>query len=217
MPLCNKTATHFVTPLAHPFRMIKVGLTGGIGSGKTTVAQVFATIGVSVYNCDNAAHDLMDSDARIVTALKNRYGADIYGADGRLNRKALASIIFNNKDELAFVNGTVHPVVADDFLRWADTLAAKGEAWCVCESAILSESGLARIMDKVIAVYLPLEMRIARTMVRDNATREKVLERIANQAPAEDVAKMADYVISPDDRHLIMPQIIAIDAELRAQ
>lgn len=196
--------------------MIKVGLTGGIGSGKTTVAQAFATIGVPVYNCDNAAHALMDSDARIVSALKARYGADIYGPDGRLNRKALASIIFNDKAELAFVNGTVHPVVADDFLCWADRLAARGEAWCICESAILAESGLARIVDKVIAVYLPLEVRIARTMARDNATREKVLERIANQADAESVAKTADYVLSPDDHNLIMPQIIDIDAELRA-
>lgn len=196
--------------------MIKVGLTGGIGSGKTTVAQAFATIGVPVYNCDRAARDLMESDTRIVSALTGRYGDDIYSAGGALDRKALASIIFNDKAELAFVNSTVHPVVADNFLHWADALALKGEPWCACESAILAESGLARIMDKVIVVHLPLEVRIERTMARDNATREKVMERIANQANDDVALKTADFILSPDDRHLIMPQILDIDAQLRA-
>lgn len=195
--------------------MIKVGLTGGIGSGKSTVAQAFALIGVSVYNCDVAARRLMESDGRIVSALKSRFGGGVYAPDGDLDRKRLASIIFNDKDELAFVNGVVHPVVADDFLRWADVRAAAGEPWVLCESAILHESGLAGLVDKVIVVHIPIDIRIQRAMERDNATREKVVERIANQAPDDDILKTADYLLSPDDKHLIMPQILDIDNQLR--
>lgn len=195
--------------------MIKVGLAGGIGSGKSTLAHAFATVGVSVYNCDMAARRLMESDLRIMSALKKRFGDGLYSHDGKLDRKALAGIIFNDKAELAFVDSVVHPVVADDFTKWADARAGLGEPWALCESAILFESGLANIMDKVIAAYLPLELRIERTMERDGASRDKVMERIASQASADEVAKRADYVISPDDRHLIMPEILRIDGEMR--
>lgn len=195
--------------------MMRVGLTGGIGSGKSTVAQAFATVGVSVYNCDLAARGLMESDVRIVSALKGRYGDVLYTCLGGLDRRALADIIFNDKGELAFVDGVVHPVVADDFLRWAESRARLGEPWVLCESAILYESGLAKLMDRVIVAYLPLEVRIGRTMERDGSTRDKVLARIASQGSAEDVVKMADYVVSPDDRHLIMPEILRIDSDMR--
>lgn len=195
--------------------MIKVGLAGGIGSGKSTVARAFATVGVSVYNCDMAARGLMESDVRIISALKRRFGDGLYSYDGKLDRKALAGIIFNDKAELAFVDSVVHPVVADDFTKWAENRAGLGEPWALCESAILFESGLANMMDKVIVAYLPLELRIERTMERDGATRDKVMERIANQASADEVVKRADYVLSPDDRHLIMPDILRIDGEMR--
>lgn len=195
--------------------MIKVGLAGGIGSGKSTLAHAFATVGVSVYNCDLAARRLMESDLRIMSALKKRFGDRLYSRTGELDRKTLAGIIFNDKAELAFVDSVVHPVVADDFTKWADGRAGFGEPWVLCESAILFESGLANIMDKVIVAHLPLELRIERTMERDGATRDKVLERIASQASADEVAKMADYVLSPDDRHLIMPEILRINSEMR--
>ena len=195
--------------------MIKVGLAGGIGSGKSTVARAFATVGVSVYNCDMAARWLMESDGRIISALKRRFGNGLYSRAGELDRKALAGIIFNDKSELAFVNGIVHPVVADDFTKWAVGRAGLGEPWVLCESAILFESGLANVMDKVIVAYLPLEVRVERTMERDSVTRDKVLERIASQASADEVVKRADYVISPDDRHLIMPELLRIDEEMR--
>lgn len=195
--------------------MIKVGLAGGIGSGKSTVARAFATVGVSVYNCDMAARGLMESDVRIISALKMRFGDGLYSYDGKLDRKALAGIIFNDKAELAFVDSVVHPVVADDFTKWAEGRGGLGEPWALCESAILFESGLANMMDKVIVAYLPLELRIERTMERDGATRDKVMERVANQASADEVVKRADYVLSPDDRHLIMPEILRIDGEMR--
>lgn len=195
--------------------MIKVGLAGGIGSGKSTVARAFATVGVSVYNCDKAAHGLMESDLRIISALRGHFGDGLYSSAGQLDRKALAGIIFNDKAELAFVNSVVHPVVADDFVRWGERRARLGEPWVLCESAILFESGLANIMDKVIVAHLPLDVRVERTMARDGATRDKVMERIVNQASVDEVVRMADYVISPDDRHLIMPEILRIDSEMR--
>lgn len=195
--------------------MIKVGLSGGIGSGKSTVARAFHAIGVSVYNCDAAARRLMESDGGIISTLKQRFGNSVYSGDGCVDRKALAAIIFSDKSALSFVNSVVHPAVINDFLRWADACAARGEAWCLCETAILVESGLLGHMDKVIIVDLPLEMRIERTMVRDKSSRAKVLERIANQASADELLKIADYVLTPDDRHLIMPDILRIDSELR--
>ncbi len=191
--------------------MLKVGLTGGIGSGKTTVALAFSSIGVPVYNCDLAARRLMESDDRIVSGLKQQFGDNIYGSDGLLDRKALAGIIFKDAKALAFVNGLVHPIVASDFLLWADNLAEVGVPWVLCEAAIMVESGMDKLMDKLIVVSLPREMRIERAMLRDNASREQIERRINNQSADDALVERADFVLSPDDEHLIFPQILDID------
>lgn len=195
--------------------MIKVGLTGGIGSGKTTIAKAFAAVGVPVYNCDDAAHRLTDSDERVVSALKGRFGDHIYLADGRLDRKALAGIIFQDPLALSFVNGLVHPVVAEDFGAWARHMADGGAPWVLCEAAVMVESGMDKLMDRLIVVYLPRELRITRAMARDHAPRELIEKRMSNQADPDSVLALADYIISPDDKHLVLPQIIDIDNELR--
>lgn len=194
--------------------MLKVGLTGGIGSGKTTVAQAFSSIGVPVYNCDLAARRLMESDERIVSGLKRQFGDDIYGSDGLLDRKALAGIIFRDAQTLEFVNGLVHPIVASDFLLWADNLAEAGKSWVLCEAAIMVESGMDKLMDKIIVVSLPREMRVERAMLRDNASREQIERRINNQSADDKLIDRADFIISPDDKHLIFPQILDIDRQL---
>lgn len=195
--------------------MLKVGLTGGIGSGKTTIAQTFATIGVKIYNCDQAAHRLTDSDPIIINGLKSMFGTDIYQG-GRLNRKALASIIFNDKDALSKVNALVHPRVTYDFNLWCDNRKSEGAKYVICETAILFECGMDKLMDKTILANLPTEMRIERAMARDSANREQIAARIRNQSNSNFEQK-ADFVIVPDDKHFILPQILEINNLLNRQ
>ena len=194
--------------------MLIVGLTGGIGSGKTTIGKAFATLGVSVYNCDAEAHRLTDTDPDIVSGLTSLFGADIY-AGGRLDRKRLASIIFADSEALAAVNAIIHPVVRRDFAQWCRRHEAQGEQWVLCETAILFESGMDRLMDKIIVASLPVEPRIERAMIRDAANREQIAARIRAQVSNEDIERRADFVISSDDRHFVLPQIIEIDKQLK--
>lgn len=195
--------------------MLKVGLTGGIGSGKTTIAQTFATIGVKIYDCDQAAHRLTDSDPIIINGLKSMFGADIY-KDGLLNRKTLASIIFNDKDALSKVNALIHPRVTNDFNHWCDNRKSEGAQYVICETAILFECGMDKLMDKTILASLPTEMRIERAMARDSANREQIAARIRNQAN-NNFEQKADFVIVPDDKHFILPQILEINNQLNRQ
>ena len=195
--------------------MLKVGLTGGIGSGKTTIAQTFATIGVKIYDCDQAAHRLTDSDPIIINGLKSMFGADIY-KDGLLNRKTLASIIFNDKDALSKVNALIHPSVTNDFNHWCDNRKSEGAQYVICETAILFECGMDKLMDKTILASLPTEMRIERAMARDSANREQIAARIRNQAN-NNFEQRADFVIVPDDKHFILPQILEINNQLNRQ
>lgn len=192
--------------------MIKAGLTGGIGSGKSTIAKAFATLGVMTYDCDKAARILTDGDPYIVSSLKARFGDDIYAA-GHLRRKELAKIIFADKEALRLVNSIIHPQVAQDFLSWADKMETKGEQFVLCEAAILFESGMNKVMDKIIVVSLPEGTRIERAMARDHASREQVEARVKNQ-DTHTAEQCADYLLSPDDKHFIMPQIIQIYKEL---
>lgn len=192
--------------------MIKAGLTGGIGSGKSTIAKAFATLGAMTYDCDKAARILTDGDPYIASSLKAHFGDGIY-ADGHLRRKELAKRIFADKEALRLVNSIIHPRVTQDFLSWADKMEAKGEPFVICEAAILFESGMNKVMDKIIVVSLPEEIRIERAMARDHASREQVEARIKNQ-DTHTAEQCADYLLTPDDKHFIMPQIIQIYKEL---
>ncbi len=194
--------------------MLKVGLTGGIGSGKTTIAAAFSNLGVCVYNCDLAARRLTDSNEVIIDNLKKTFGSDIYNPDKTLNRKALANIIFTDKDKLEFVNNLVHPIVAEDFRQWCEDRNREGRQWVLCEAAVMVESGMDKLMDKIIVVSLPAETRIARAMERDNASRKLIEDRIKNQGDMHLIESKADFIIRPDDRHLIIPQLIDINNRL---
>ncbi len=194
--------------------MLKVGLTGGIGSGKTTIAAAFSKLGVCVYNCDLAARRLTDSNEVIIDNLKKTFGSDIYNPDKTLNRKALANIIFTDKDKLEFVNNLVHPIVAEDFRQWCEDRNREGRQWVLCEAAVMVESGMDKLMDKIIVVSLPAETRIARAMERDNASRRLIEDRIKNQGDMHLIESKADFIIRPDDRHLIIPQLIDINNRL---
>ena len=159
--------------------MIKLAITGGIGSGKSYVArQMTELLGIPVYDSDSNAKRLNEESAVIRCGLLEMVGADVYDAQGRLNRQRLAAFLFASEDNARRVNALIHPVVKEDFLRWA----AEQEAPVVAiETALLAESGIDKVVDRVIRVDAPLETRISRAMRRDGVAREKVLERMAHQ------------------------------------
>lgn len=173
--------------------MITIGLTGGIGSGKSFVAERFAANGVPCYNCDERAKLLYDTDniKRLVT---NRYGAEAYSG-GKLNRQFLAERIFADKAELEWIESIIHPAVRADFEAWRNSQTT---GMVAVESAILFEGGLHDLCNAVVAVVAPLDVRIARVMRRDNTTRELVEQRIANQRDDAYFRSHADYVIVND-------------------
>lgn len=171
--------------------MYKVGITGGIGSGKSTVCAMFEELGVAVYNSDVRAKELMTTNTALREAIVERFGAECYNADG-LNRSYLAERVFSNGEELAALNGIVHPAVMADFEAWAESSAG---SYVVLESAILFEAGLEGSVDMVIAVLAPQELRIERAMARDGAQREQIEARIRSQMSDDELADRAKYVV----------------------
>ena len=187
--------------------MMKIGITGGIGSGKSTVCELFSLLGVPVYAADLRARQLMESDPDIRTTLTAQFGSELY-REGTLNRKLLASLIFANKELLQRVNRAVHPVVAADFAEWCNQLPSS--PYILHEAAILFESGMQSHFNQVIVVDAPLETRIERVMQRDGSTREEILARIQNQIDDEERRNRADYLIYNDDTHLLIPQVLRL-------
>ncbi len=186
--------------------MIKIGLTGGIGSGKSTVAKVFAELGAPVYYADAEAKKfLKDND---VKAMLVKYFGENILSDGEVDKAYLASLIFNDKSALRKVNHLIHPLVRQDFLHWAE--AHSQHDYIIFEVAILFENGFELLTDKTIAVTAPLEERLQRTLKRDGAKIEDVKARMNNQWPQEKVATLADFVIDNAESSAILPQIIKI-------
>ena len=171
--------------------MYKVGITGGIGSGKSTVCALLADYGVAVYDSDAEAKRLMESSAELRTALQEAFGAECYTESG-LNRAYLASKVFGDKEQLQRLNSIVHPAVRADFAAWAERQSAP---YVVLESAILFESGFDNEVDTSLAVVAPLEERIRRTMERDNSDRESVLRRIGHQLSDDELHRLSNRTI----------------------
>lgn len=183
---------------------LKVGLTGGIGSGKTTVAHIFRQMGFPVYIADREAARLMHSNGRIRRQLIELFGTEIYTPTGELDRKGFANLIFNNPEALAAVNAVVHPEVMNDFMNWCEQQTAP---FAIFESAILFEAGLDRVFDYIICVTAPMNTRIKRVMVRDKVSEEKVRERMKNQEADEIKCKKSDFIISTEEGKMVLPQI----------
>ena len=171
--------------------MYKVGITGGIGSGKSTVAKLLRDRGVAIYNSDRRAKELMVGNEALRQTLITAFGAECYTADG-LNRAWLAQRVFNNEAELTKLNAIVHPAVMQDFAEWS--LAQQG-SYVVLESAILLEAGLENHVDVVVAVMAPKELRLERAMQRDGASREQIEERMRNQMSDEERTDRAKYAV----------------------
>jgi dephospho-CoA kinase len=194
--------------------MIKVGITGGIGSGKTTVCEVFERLGVPVYYADKQAKYLMETDKNLREAIRQLFGDEAFDAENNLNRAFIAGIVFKDEEKLLALNALVHPAVKADYDSWNAILARKEYPYSLKEAALLVESGSYKDLDKLIVVSAPLEDRIKRVMARDNITAEQVKARIDAQLPESEKVKLADYVI---DNNLIMelvPQVGKVHLDL---
>lgn len=184
--------------------MIKIGITGGIGSGKSVVATLLRLYGIPVYIADEESKRLTNSSPVIRRALVDLVGEAIYDADGKLDKPRLANFIFGQPEHLARVNAIIHPEVNRDFLDWSER---QEKAFCAIESAILFESGFDRIVDVKLMVLAPLEIRLERAIARDHASREALERRIKSQMADEEKASRSDYVIHNDDRKALIPQV----------
>lgn len=196
--------------------MIRLGITGGIGSGKSVISEILRTKGIPVYNADEEAKRLMVQDENLRSLLMNLLGDDIYYGDGTLNKKKIASMIFSDQTLLTKVNQTIHPAVGKDFLSWEQNEAQKSKEIIALESAILFESKLDIEFDKTILVYAPLDVRIKRVMKRDSATFEQVQARVKNQSDEESKRLKADFIIE-NDLQAVLPQINQILSQLTSK
>ena len=187
--------------------MKKIGLTGGIGSGKSTIAQVIKHIGYPVYIADEEAARLMNSHPDIRKDITERLGANCYTPEGHINKPVLAQIIFENKEALEEVNRIVHPRVMEAFEQWA---AMQSASLVFCETAILYESGLERYFDAVICVTAPEEVRVRRVMERDHCELKDVMARVRNQMDEDEKCQRANFVIYNDGEHMAVPQVLDV-------
>jgi len=177
-------------------KMLKVGITGGIGSGKSTVCRLFEKFGVPVYYADDRAKWLMNHQEGLKEQLKENFGAETYQEDGLLDRTYLAKIVFKDSAKLEILNRIVHPAVFEDGEQWQIEQEELGAIYTLKEAALLFETGSYRNLDRIIVVTVPEEIRIKRVMERDSTTEEEVRARINKQMPQEEKEKRADYIIT---------------------
>ena len=193
--------------------MLKIGLTGGIGSGKTTVAQVFENLGVPVFYADIEAKKCMHSDVALIKQLKATFGNDIY-VDRKLQNDRLASIIFNDDSALNTINRLVHPAVQRVFEEWFTTQTA---SYVLKEAAILFESGSDKELNQIVSVSAPDDLRKQRVMQRDGITESQVLERMSKQWDQSRKIELADFHIVNDEKQLLTPQVLEVHSLLLKQ
>lgn len=191
---------------------VMIGLTGGIGSGKSVVAKVFATLGIPVFNADEEAKRIMQSSTEIKTKLIEQFGTDIYNVHG-LDKEKLASIVFNDSFQLQLLNAIVHPVTIQAAKDWA---AKQTSPYVIKEAALIFESGAADGLFKVIGVTAPISIRIHRVMQRDGITKDQVDARMRNQISDTIKMRLCDYVIENNNQQMVIPQVLEIDKAIRA-
>lgn len=194
-----------------PRRILNLGVTGGIGSGKTTVCKVFAVLGIPVFSADEQAKRIQDSDPDLQKKINSIAGKDLFTA-GKLDRAELARLIFADRDLLAKVNSVVHPAVFSSFREWVKQQDAP---YAIMEAAILFESGASGMMDRIVTVVTPIEERIERLIGGNKMTREQVTGRIKNQVDDETRISQSDYVIFNSDNDMIIPAILGIHREMK--
>ncbi|NVJ86707.1 MAG: dephospho-CoA kinase [Algoriphagus sp.] len=189
-----------------------IGLTGGIGSGKSTVARLFEILGIPVYYTDDRAKWLMNTNENLKNAIIEAFGVESYREDGSLNREYLAQTVFVDPEKVKKINSLVHPAVAEDFENWATSQTAP---YVLKEAALIFEAGGEEKLDKVINVSSPLRIRMARVLMRDPHRTETQVNHIINQQlPDETKNEKADFVIKNRDNLLLIPQVLSIHKEL---
>ncbi len=188
---------------------LQIGITGGIGSGKSLICKIFKCLGVPVYDADSHAKELMTTDGILVSDIKKEFGVLSYNVDGGLNREYLSKQVFNDPERLKTLNSLVHPRVGVDFERW--TSERRDYPYVLKEAALLYESGSYESLDKVIVVYANEALRIQRVLKRDpHRTADQVRAIIKNQMPEEEKLKRADFTIRNDETTLVVPQVVSL-------
>jgi dephospho-CoA kinase len=190
----------------------QIGITGGIGSGKSTICKIFTCLGVPVYDADSRAKSIMTTDGILIEQIKKEFGDLAYLSDGSLDREYLSRVIFENQEKRTLLNQMVHPRVAADTDRWLDQ--NREATYVVREAALLIESGAYLRVDKVLLVTAPEELRIKRVLARDpHRLREEVVKIMATQLPEEEKKKVADVVVYNDETQLLVPQILHLHSQ----
>jgi dephospho-CoA kinase len=189
---------------------IKLGVTGGIGSGKTTVCRIFSVLGIPVFSADEEGKRIQDTDPEIKRQINSVVGRDLY-LTGTLDRTALASLIFNDRNLLEKINSIVHPVVFGNFREWA---AKQESPYSIMEVAILFESGAFRMMDRILTIITPVEERIQRIIKGNKLNREQVIERIKNQIDDASRLEKSDFVIFNSENDMVIPAVLAVHKDM---
>jgi len=190
--------------------MLKIGLTGGLGSGKTTVAHIFEVLGIPVYYADAASKRLMNDDEKVKAAVQNAFGKEVY-PEGKLDRKYLAEIVFKDEKKLELLNSIVHPATLRDADEWINKQTAP---YAIKEAALIFESGSHQSLDYVIGVKAPVQLRLQRAMKRDNISHEEAMARINKQINEEIKMCLCDFIIINDEQQMVIPQVLALHQKL---
>lgn len=191
--------------------MLKVGITGGIGTGKSTVARIFSALGLPVYEADQRAKSIIEDDSEVVKKIKDLLGKDAYFSNGKYNKTFVAGKVFENQELLKQLNGIVHPAVGEDFENWVNQ--HQQAQYVIKEAAIMGRnSGL----DKIIVVTSPLELRIDRIKKRDGRSADEIKKIITNQKTENDFLHLADFLIENNEVDFIIPQVLTIDSSIKS-
>lgn len=188
--------------------MLKVGITGGIGSGKTTVCRIFEVLGIPVFYADSAAKEVMVSDSLLRAQLREAFGPNSYSESGELNRKHISSIVFSDEQQLARLNAIVHPAVFRAFDTWANQQTQA--AYLIKEAALLFESDSYKMCHETVLIKSPEAMKIRRIMARDQSTEDQVRLRMSKQYSDEQKEKLAGHILLNDEQRLLVPQVISL-------
>lgn len=190
-------------------KQLQIGVTGGIGSGKSLVCKILRQLGVPVYDADSHAKGLMTTDGILMSQIRKEFGDLSYNADGSLNNTYLARHVFQDDSQLAVLNKLVHPRVAEDYKQWEEQ--HRGSDYVIKEAALLFEAGSYNALDKIIVVHAPVELRIERVLKRDpHRTVEQIKGIVEKQMPEDEKLKRADYIIVNDETKLVIPQVLEL-------
>ncbi len=191
---------------------MKVGITGGIGSGKTYVCKIISSLGYPIYDCDTRAKELMSSNKALISSIKHLIGTDSYNNDGSINKEVIAGFLFANKANADKMNQLVHPAVKNDFLQWASEQQSE---IVFMESAILFESKFNDVVDHTVAIYAPAEIRLKRAIQRDNTTKEKIESRMRQQLTEQETSSLSDFQIINDGKANVHEQVLELLSKLK--